>query len=58
MARRARRRRRLGRAFALNPSDRLTNQQPATLHEFVRQDKGFDRIRQTPEYQKVMATKN
>jgi len=48
----------LGRAFALNTSDRLTNQQPATLHELVRQDKSFDGIRQTPEYQKAMGVKN
>ena len=48
----------LGRAFALNPSDRLTDQALATLHDLVRQDTGFDRIRQSPEYQKVMATKN
>ena len=41
----------------MNTSDRLTNQQPATLHEFVRQDKSFDRIRQTPEYLKAMETK-
>jgi hypothetical protein len=42
----------------LNPSDRLTNQQAATLHDLVRQDAGFERIRQSPEYQKVMATRN
>ena len=48
----------LDRAFVLNPSDRITNQQTATLHDLVRHDNGFDRIRQSPEYQKVMATKN
>jgi predicted Zn-dependent protease len=50
----------LGRAFALNPSDRVTNQNqaPANFHDLVRQDKSFDRIRQTPEYQKAMGVKN
>jgi hypothetical protein len=50
----------LGRAFALNSSDRVTNQNqpPANFHDLVRQDKSFDRIRQTPEYQKAMGVKN
>ncbi len=47
----------LGKAFALNSSDRLTNQPTANLHDFVRQDKSFDPIRQTPEYQKAMENK-
>jgi len=44
----------LGKAFALNSSDRLTNQALTNLHEFVRQDKSFDAIRQTPDYQKTV----
>jgi tetratricopeptide (TPR) repeat protein len=48
----------LGKAFAINPSDQVTNanQQPANFHEMVRQDKSFDAIRQSPEFQKVMQT--
>jgi predicted Zn-dependent protease len=50
----------LGRAFALNTSDRVTNQnhQSANFHDFVRQDKSFDAIRQTPEYRKAMGIRN
>jgi hypothetical protein len=50
----------LGRAFAINSSDRVTNanQPPSGFHDFVRQDKSFDGIRQTPEYQKAMGIKN
>jgi hypothetical protein len=45
----------LEKAFALNTSDRLTNgTQTQNLHDFVKHDNTFDRIRATPEYQKVM----
>ena len=45
----------LEKAFSLNPADRLTNgPQAVSLHDFVKHDNTFDRIRATPEYQKVM----
>ncbi len=47
----------LGRAFALNASDRLTNAAVTNMHDFVRQDRSFDKIRQTPEYQKAVEGK-
>jgi predicted Zn-dependent protease len=47
----------LGKAFALNSSDRLTNQPMTNLHDFVRKDPSFDKIRQTAEYQKLVEKK-
>jgi tetratricopeptide (TPR) repeat protein len=47
----------LGRAFALNSSDRMTNQPLTNLHDFVRRDPSFDKIRQTPEFQKAAGAK-
>jgi len=45
----------LERVFALNPSDRLTNgTQAQNLHDLVKHDNTFERVRATPEYQKVM----
>jgi hypothetical protein len=48
----------LGRSFAINSSDLVTNiNQPASsFHDLVRQDKSFDGVRQAPEFQKVMQT--
>lgn len=47
----------LGQAFALNSSDRLTNQAMTNLHDFVRKDPSFDKIRQSAEYQKALEVK-
>jgi len=47
----------LGRAFALNSSDRLTNQPLTNLHDFVRKDPSFDKIRQASEFQKAVEAK-
>ncbi len=49
----------LAKAFAINPSDLVTNvnKPPSNFHEMVRQDKSFDAIRQTPEFEKVMGPK-
>jgi Flp pilus assembly protein TadD len=47
----------LGKTFALNSSDRLTNQPMTNLHDFVLKDPSFDKIRQTAEYQKAVEKK-
>ena len=49
----------LGKAFALNFADRVTNQnqQVTNFHDFVRQDQNFNKIRQTPEFQKAIEVK-
>jgi tetratricopeptide (TPR) repeat protein len=46
----------LEKSFAINSSDLVSNanQPPTRFHDFVRDDKSFDAIRQTPEYQKAM----
>jgi tetratricopeptide (TPR) repeat protein len=46
----------LRRAFAINSADLLTNQnqQTVNLHDFVKQDQSFDKVRQTPEFQNAM----
>jgi tetratricopeptide (TPR) repeat protein len=48
----------LEKSFAINSSDLVSNanQPPTRFHDFVRDDKSFDAIRQTPEFQKAMQT--
>jgi tetratricopeptide (TPR) repeat protein len=50
----------LDKAFALNPADRMEMQgnTPTNFHEFVQQDRYFEKIRATPEYQKATAPKH
>jgi tetratricopeptide (TPR) repeat protein len=49
----------LGKAFALNSSDLVTNQnqQTGSFHDLVRQDKSFDKVRQAAEFVKAMGGK-
>jgi tetratricopeptide (TPR) repeat protein len=50
----------LGRAFDLNPADRMDMPGIAitNLHEFAQKDPYFDKIRATPEYQKATAPRH
>jgi tetratricopeptide (TPR) repeat protein len=50
----------LGKAFGLNPADRVDMQGVAVtnFHEFVQKDPYFDKIRLTPDYQNAITTKH